>query len=89
VPAIAGELLGGGQQGCSDAMSAMVGVHADLLNVRIAIEHLQPDEADRPIPRIHRDQEPAVIEGGAVDVRSGRRRAGNAVHTRRPELLLP
>jgi hypothetical protein len=46
----------------------MVRVDADLLDVRIAVEYLQPDEADRRIPPVHGHQEPTVVESGTVGV---------------------
>jgi len=50
VAASAGQLLRRSKEGRSDAVSGMVGVDADLLDVRIAVEYLQPDEAYRRIP---------------------------------------
>lgn len=42
----------------------MVRVNADLLDVRIAVEYLQPDEAEGRIPLVDGDPEPTVFESG-------------------------
>jgi len=88
VPAGAGQLLGGSKEGRSDAVPGVVRVDADLLDVRIAVEYLQPDETEGPIPLVHGDQEPAVGESGAVGIGLRRWRVGHAVHPSCAELLL-
>ena len=62
--ASAGQLLSGSKERRSDAVSCMVRVNADLLDVGIAVEYLQPDEAEGRIPLVDGDQEPAVVESG-------------------------
>jgi len=59
-----------------------------LLYVRIAVEYLQPDEADRSIPPVHGDQEPTVIQSGTVGVGFRRWRVGHAVHASSSKLVL-
>src|ERR1700733_8972291 len=61
MPAGAGHLLGGSKKGRSDAVSCMVRVNADLLDMGTAVEHLQPDEAEGCILLVHGDQEPPVF----------------------------
>jgi len=51
-----------------------------LLDVRIAVEHLEPDEGERSISPVHGDQEPAVGESGPVGVRFLRWRVRRAVY---------
>ena len=55
--ASAGQLLSGSEEGRSDAVSCMVRVNADLLDVGIAVEYLQPDEAEGRIPLVRGNQE--------------------------------
>jgi hypothetical protein len=78
--ASAGQLLSGSKEDRSDALSRMVRVNADLLDMGIAVEYLQADEAESRIPLVHGDQESAVLESRAVDVGFRRWRVGYAVH---------
>ena len=80
MPAGAGRLLGGGEKGRSDAVPRAVGVNADLLDVGIAVEHLQPDEPEGRVPLVYGNQEQTVLESRAVSVRFRRWSVGYAVH---------
>lgn len=75
-----GQLLSGSKEGGSDAVSRMVRVNAHLLDMGIAVEYLQPDEADGRIPFVYGDQESPVLECGAVGAGFRRWRVGYAVH---------
>ena len=66
----------------------MVRVNADLLDMGIAVEHLQPNEADGRILLVHGDQEPAAFQGRAVGVGFRRRRVGYAVQAGGSERLV-
>jgi hypothetical protein len=88
VSAGAGQLLRSSEERRSDAVPGMVRVDADLLDVRIAVEHLQPDEAEGRILPLHGDQESAVGESGAVGSGFRRWRVGHASHASSPKLLL-
>jgi len=88
MPAGAGHLLGGSKKGRSDAVSCMVRVNADLLDMGTAVEHLQPDEAEGRILLVHGDQEPAAFQSRAVGVGFRRWRVGYAVHASSPKQLV-
>jgi hypothetical protein len=89
VPACAGQLLSGSEEGRPDAASCMVRVNADLLDVKIPVEHFQPDEADGRIPLVHGDQEPTVFQCGAVGIGLRRWRVGYPVHADSSKQLVP
>ena len=88
MPAGAGHLLGGREKGRTDAVSCMVRVNADLLDMGTAVEHLQPDEAVGRILLVHGDQEPAVFQSRAVGVGFRRRRVGYAIQAGGSEQLV-
>jgi len=80
MPASACQLLSGSKESRSDAASCAVRVNADLLDVGIAVEHLQPDEPEGRVPLVYGNQEQTVLESRAVSVRFRRWSVGYAVH---------